>query len=60
MKMVLKNQQKQTVMNNLFSVSEVKLTYKSKVTAADRPQIISSHTAYDILLSNWSDQIEMV
>ena len=60
MKMVLKNQQKQTVMNNLFSVSEVKLTYKSKVKAADRPQIISSHTAYDILLSNWSDQIEMV
>ena len=47
-------------MNNLFSVSEVKLTYKSRVKAADRPQIISSHSAYDILLSNWSDQIEMV
>jgi len=58
--MVLKNQQKQTIMNNLFSVSEVKLTYKSRVKAADRPQIISSHSAYDILLSNWSDQIEMV
>ena len=47
-------------MNKLFSVSEVQLSYKSKVKAADRPQIISSHTAYDVLLNNWSDQIELV
>ena len=46
-------------MNTLFSVSEVELTYKSKVKASDRPQITSSRTAYDILLAHWSDQIEM-
>ena len=47
-------------MQTLFSVSEVKLTYKSRVKAADRPQIITAHNAYDILLQSWSDQIEMV
>ena len=45
-------------MQHLFSVSEVELTYKNKVKASDRPQITSSRTAYDILLFNWSDQIE--
>ena len=45
-------------MQNLFSVSEVELTYKNKVKASDRPQITSSRTAFDILLHNWSDQIE--
>lgn len=47
-------------MSKLFSVSEVELSYKSKVNPSDRPQIISSHTAYDVLLSNWSDHIELV
>ena len=47
-------------MSNLFKVSEVKLTYKSKVNPSDRPQIISSHSAYDILMEHWSDQIEIV
>lgn len=45
-------------MQHLFSVSEVELTYKNKVKASDRPQITSSRTAFDILLFNWSDQIE--
>lgn len=45
-------------MQNLFSVSEVELTYKNKVKASDRPQITSSRTAYDVLLNQWSDQIE--
>ena len=45
-------------MQHLFSVSEVELTYKNKVKASDRPQITSSRTAFDILLHNWSDQIE--
>jgi len=47
-------------MKNFFSVSEVKLTYKSKVKASDRPQIITSQNAYDVLLQHWSDQIEFV
>ncbi len=47
-------------MQSFFSVSEVELTYKSKVKASDRPQIISSQNAYDVLLQHWSDQIEFV
>ena len=47
-------------MSNLFKVSEVKLTYKSRVKPSDRPQIISSHTAYDVLMEHWSDQIEFL
>lgn len=40
-------------------VSEIKLTYKSKVKAKDRPQIHSSRDAHRILKSNWSDLIEL-
>ncbi len=47
-------------MNSFFTVSEVELTYKSKVKASDRPQITSSSTAYDVLIHHWSDQIEFV
>ena len=47
-------------MSNLFKVSEVKLTYKSRVKPSDRPQIISSNSAYDVLMEHWSDQIEFV
>ena len=46
-------------MNSFFKVSEVELTYRSKVKANDRPQIMSSRTAFDIFLYNWSDQIEI-
>ena len=47
-------------MNGLFTVSEVELTYKNKVKASDRPQVTCSQHSYDILLNNWSDQIEFV
>jgi len=45
-------------MSSFYQVSEVALTYKNKVKPTDRPQITSSKTAYDVLLFNWSDQIE--
>jgi DNA repair protein RadC len=38
-------------------VSEVKLTYKSRVKAEDRPQIKCSHDAYRILFSNWDEDL---
>jgi len=47
-------------MNGLFTVSEVELTYRNKVRPSDRPQITCSQNSYDILLNNWSDQIEFV
>ena len=47
-------------MNGLFTVSEIELTYKSKVNPSDRPQITSSRNSYDVLLNNWSDQLEWV
>ncbi|MEM1118835.1 MAG: JAB domain-containing protein [Bacteroidota bacterium] len=47
-------------MNTLFSVAEIELTYKSKVKPCDRPQITSPKQSYDILLHNWSDQLEWV
>ncbi|TDH18468.1 DNA repair protein [Segetibacter sp. 3557_3] len=36
-------------------VSEVELTYKSKVKASERPQIASSRDAYQILLKVWNE-----
>ena len=47
-------------MKSFFAVSEVELTYKSKVKASERPQITSSRNSYDILLHNWSDQLEWI
>jgi DNA repair protein RadC len=37
-------------MKNLFEVSEVKLTYKTKQKASERPKILDSKTTYDLLL----------
>ena len=34
-------------------VSEIKLTYKSRVKAEDRPQVTSSLDAYTILINHW-------
>jgi DNA repair protein RadC len=42
-----------------FEVSEIKLSYQCKVKSKDRPQITSSLDAYQILLSNWSDEIAL-
>ena len=40
-------------------VTEIRLSYQSKVKAADRPQIRSSQDAYSILIERW-EQIELV
>ena len=47
--------------SDLYNVGEIKLIYKSKVKASQRPQITSSRDAYQILL-NACDQanIELV
>ena len=47
-------------MSSLFSVSEIELRYKSKVKVSDRPKITCSQNSYDILLHNWSDQLELI
>ena len=45
-------------MNN--EVSEVKLTYKSKVKASERPKVMNSKASFDILLKSFdSDTIEL-
>ena len=47
-------------MNSLFQVAEIELTYKNKVNPLDRPQITNSRQSYDILLHNWSDQLDWI
>lgn len=42
-----------------LKVTEIKLTYQSKVKAADRPQISSSRDAYMVFLANWSEGINL-
>lgn len=45
----------------LFTVSEVELHFKNKISPRDRPQIKGSRTAYDVLLSIWDiNKIELV
>ena len=45
-------------MNN--EVSEVKLTYKSKVKASERPKVLNSKASFDILLKSFDpDTIEL-
>jgi DNA repair protein RadC len=43
-----------------YEVTEIKLVYESRVRAKDRPQVCSSLDAYQILLSNWSEQIGFI
>lgn len=40
---------------DLYKVAEVELTYKTKVKASERPQIISSDDAYNLLKKAWDD-----
>jgi len=47
-------------MSSFYQVSEIELTYKRKVKASDRPKITCSRDSFDILLNNWSDQIEFI
>ncbi len=45
----------------LYKVAEVELSYKTKVKASDRPQIMSSKDAYNVLLAAWDEgRIEFV
>lgn len=45
----------------LYNVAEVELIYKSKVKASERPQIVSSKDAYEVLLQVWDEnKIELV
>lgn len=39
----------------LYKVAEVELTYKTKVKASERPQIISSEDAYNLLKMAWDE-----
>ncbi len=43
-----------------WQVAEVQVTYKSRVPAADLPQISSSYDAENILRQNWSDDIDFI
>jgi len=45
--------------SNFNQVAEITLTYKANFNPNDRPQISSSKDSYNILISNWSDQIEL-
>jgi DNA repair proteins len=46
-------------MENLFEVNEVKLSYKTKQKASERPKALNSKASYDILLNCFdSDTIE--
>lgn len=43
-----------------YEVAEVKLIYKNKVKAEDRPLVTNSQDAYEVFLSNWSEQIGLL
>ena len=46
-------------MENLFEVNEVKLTYRTKQKASERPKVFSSNSVYKVLLNCFdSDTIE--
>ena len=47
-------------MGNLFEVNEVKLSYRTKQKASERPKISNSRTTYELLLKCFdSDTIEL-
>ena len=43
-----------------WQVSEVQISYKTQLQAADRPKVASSRDAENILRENWSDDIELL
>ena len=43
-------------MNTDYRVAEVGLTYRNRVPKKDRKQILDSHSAYNILRENFSDE----
>lgn len=42
-------------MENYYNVSEIKLVYKPRYSAKERPKIDSSKLAYDILKKSWDE-----
>jgi len=56
------NFENQGIMKNsqFWQVAEVKISYSSKLSLADRPQVASSHDAEAILRNHWSDDIELL
>lgn len=44
---------KAQIQNSLFMVSEIKVSYQPKFKACERPKIIQSKDAYNILFNNW-------
>ena len=47
-------------MKEILKVCELKLTYKTTVNINNQPTITSAESAFDVLLANWSDQLEYV
>ena len=48
------------IMETIYEANEVKLSYKAKQKASERPQILDSKTSYNILLNCFdSDTIEL-
>jgi DNA repair protein RadC len=52
---IMKNVNAGIIQNEMFSVAEVQLVYKSKVSPSLRPKITSSRDAYSILKSLWNE-----
>jgi DNA repair protein RadC len=51
----------QLMTQRLFQVSEVELTYRTKIPYADRPVITESRHSYDILMELWDqNKIELL
>jgi DNA repair protein RadC len=43
------------------NISEVRLVYRTKVKASDRPQVKCSKDAFDIFMGNWNlDTVEHI
>jgi len=42
-------------METLYHVAEIELVYKTKVKASERPKIITSKDAYNLLLQTWDE-----
>lgn len=52
---------KKNTLLSQFGVSEIELSYKSKVKPSERPKIICSKDAYNILINTWDkDKLEFV
>jgi len=46
--------------NPLFNVAEIKVSYQPKFKACERPKIVQSKDAYDVLYSNWDqDKLQL-